>query len=113
MAQPSHGPNDVCTSAVDEEVVRELPAYPYAYDYGYGSRAGAETAGDDAYNAESEDRDQDDAQLKSDPHCSTEHFGGAQHHSSNSGLKMKLDLNLDVEVELKAQIHGDLTLALL
>ncbi|KAL4994704.1 hypothetical protein BDV10DRAFT_188749 [Aspergillus recurvatus] len=35
MAQPSHGSNDVYTSAVDEEVVRELPTYPYAYEYEY------------------------------------------------------------------------------
>ncbi|KAL3457042.1 hypothetical protein BJX64DRAFT_293552 [Aspergillus heterothallicus] len=31
----------------------------------------------------------------------------------DTGLKLRLDLNLDIEVELKAQIHGDLTLALL
>lgn len=35
MAQYFHGPDDVYTSAVDEEVVRELPAYPYACEYEY------------------------------------------------------------------------------
>ncbi|KAL5045036.1 hypothetical protein BDW71DRAFT_208645 [Aspergillus fruticulosus] len=35
MAQPSQGSNDVSTSAVDEEVVRELPTYPYANEYEY------------------------------------------------------------------------------
>ncbi|KAL4733060.1 hypothetical protein BDV11DRAFT_200800 [Aspergillus similis] len=33
MAQSLHGPDDVYTSAVDEEVVRKLPTYPYAYEY--------------------------------------------------------------------------------
>ncbi|KAL3431004.1 hypothetical protein BDV09DRAFT_201866 [Aspergillus tetrazonus] len=35
MAQSFHGPDDVYTSAVDEEVVREFPAHPYACEYEY------------------------------------------------------------------------------
>ncbi|KAL4901711.1 hypothetical protein BDW74DRAFT_69164 [Aspergillus multicolor] len=33
--KPSHGSDDVYTSDVDEEVERDLPAYPYAYEYEY------------------------------------------------------------------------------
>lgn len=33
--------------------------------------------------------------------------------NDEEGMKLRLDLNLDIEVELKAQIHGDITLALL
>ncbi|KAL4753457.1 hypothetical protein BDW72DRAFT_210308 [Aspergillus terricola var. indicus] len=33
MAQSLHRPDDVYTSAVDEEIIRELPTYPYAYYY--------------------------------------------------------------------------------
>lgn len=33
--------------------------------------------------------------------------------NDEQGMKLWLDLNLDIEVELKAQIHGDITLALL
>ncbi|KAL4771030.1 hypothetical protein BDW60DRAFT_208574 [Aspergillus nidulans var. acristatus] len=35
MAQSFHGRDDAYTSAVEEEVVRELPDYPYAYEYEY------------------------------------------------------------------------------
>jgi small subunit ribosomal protein S8e len=32
---------------------------------------------------------------------------------AQDGLKLRLELNLDIEVELKANIHGDLTLAIM
>src|SRR2546423_5972062 len=32
---------------------------------------------------------------------------------AKDGMKLRLELNLDIEVELKANIHGDLTLAII
>lgn len=88
---------------------------------------------DELYSDEySDDDDYDDANGTQDnavqpyqsgrPSITNNHISGGNIDTAEGkgksiddeeGMKLKLDLNLEIEVELKAQIHGDITLALL